>query len=332
MRIQNRGIIENIKNINILESGEVSVREISKEVREKIVSELGIENIFFDAPMDREVSFKAGGKADIFIVPQNLDELIKAIVTARNYDIPLFIMGNGSNFIVRDEGFKGAIVKISSQYFNEVTFEEDLNLVNVQAGMLMSSLAREIQKRELTGFEFASGIPGSIGGAIFMNAGAYGGEMRDIVTKVRALDYNGNIVEFTKQELDFSYRHSIFHENKMVILDVTMELKKGKLKDIKEKTEELTRRRNEKQPVHLPSAGSFFKRPEGYYAGKLIQDAGLKGYKIGGAMVSDMHSGFIVNVENATATDIINLKEHIQKEVFEKFQVRLEPEIRILGG
>lgn len=315
-----------------LESDGVAVKEMNKEIKEKVLSELNIQNIFFDISMDREVSFKAGGKTDIFIVPKDLDELKKAISTMETCDIPTFIMGNGSNFIVKDEGFKGAIIKISSQYFNELDFDIEKGIVNVQAGMLMSSLAREIQKRELTGFEFASGIPGSIGGAVFMNAGAYDGEIKDIVTKVRALNSKGEVFEFDKENLEFSYRHSAFQENGMVILDVTMELKKGKLKDIKQKTEELTRRRNEKQPVHLPSAGSFFKRPEGYYAGKLIQDAGLKGYRIGGAMVSDMHSGFIVNVDNATATDIIRLKDYIQERVFEKFKVRLEPEIRILGG
>lgn len=315
-----------------LESDGVAVKEMNKEIKEKVLSELNIQNIFFDISMDREVSFKAGGKTDIFIVPKDLDELKKAISTMETCDIPTFIMGNGSNFIVKDEGFKGAIIKISSQYFNELDFDIEKGIVNVQSGMLMSSLAREIQKRELTGFEFASGIPGSIGGAVFMNAGAYDGEIKDIVTKVRALNSKGEVFEFDKENLEFSYRHSAFQENGMVILDVTMELKKGKLKDIKQKTEELTRRRNEKQPVHLPSAGSFFKRPEGYYAGKLIQDAGLKGYRIGGAMVSDMHSGFIVNVDNATATDIIRLKDYIQERVFEKFKVRLEPEIRILGG
>lgn len=296
---------------------------------------VGSENIEKDADMSKEVSFRAGGRADILVRPQNENELVEVLSILNRSGVEYMVMGNGSNLLIRDGGYRGVIVKISSAAFAgfEILNEEDGEVsIKAGAGMLMASLARKLAESSLAGFEFASGIPGSIGGAVFMNAGAYDGEIKDIIVSAEVIGKDGTgISTVTADEMDLSYRHSIFHNTGDVVISVILKLKKGKREEIEEKMAELGRRRNEKQPVNFPSAGSFFKRPEGYFAGKLVQDAGLKGYSVGGAQVSELHSGFVINKGGATASDIIAVMHHCQDEVFKKFGVRLEPEVRILG-
>ncbi len=292
------------------------------------------ENVTIEENFDtsKEVSFRAGGLAALKMVPKNLEGLKEGLKVIKDFDIPYFIMGKGSNFIVTDKGFPGAIIKMDGEYFQQIRLDEENTKAHVMAGAKMNVVADNLQKAGFAGFEFASGIPGSMGGAVFMNAGAYDGEMIDIIESVKALNLDSlEVEELSSDKLDLSYRHSVFHNGGYVILEATLALEKGDKKLILERNKELLERRNDKQPINLPSAGSFFKRPQGYFAGKLIQDSGLRGYQIGGAQVSEKHSGFIVNIGGATATDILNLRDYCQKTVFEKFGVKLEPEIRILG-
>lgn len=279
-------------------------------------------------PMKNHTSFKIGGAADLFVIPKTVDQIQAVIELSQRNDIPYFIIGNGSNLLVNDEGYRGVIIQISKN-MNDVKITE--GRVNAEAGILLSSLSKRIAKEELKGFEFASGIPGTLGGAIYMNAGAYGGEIKDRLVEVRAMDEKGGIHTYTKEELELGYRKSIFQKNHYFILEATLEFEKGNKDEIDSITKELTKRRKEKQPLDMPSAGSVFKRPEGYYAGKLIMDAGLRGCSIGGAQVSEKHCGFIVNIGNATAQDVIDLIAHIRKTVYKQFGVIMQPEVRILG-
>jgi UDP-N-acetylmuramate dehydrogenase len=238
-------------------------------------------------------------------------------------------MGNGSNILVKDSGYKGVIVKMGDS-FNSIDIEG--TVLTAGSGTLMSQVAKAALDNSLTGFEFASGIPGSLGGAVFMNAGAYGGEMVHIIKEAKLVSKDGSR-EYTMNcdELELSYRHSILHETGDIVVSVTLQLEEGNKDEINATMKELTAKRNEKQPVHLPSAGSFFKRPEGYFAGKLVQDAGLKGKTIGGAQVSEKHSGFLINIGGATAQDILDLIAFCQKEVKDQFGVTLETEVKIVG-
>ena len=239
------------------------------------------------------------------------------------------VIGNGSNILVRDEGYKGAIIEVNSR-INDIDVIGDE--IVADAGAKLSAVAMTAYENDLAGFEFAHGIPGNVGGAVVMNAGAYGGEMKDIVESVTLVKNDGSeTISINAADLDLSYRHSILEDTRDVAVTVTLKLKKGNHEEIAGRMAELTKRRNEKQPVQYPSAGSFFKRPAGYFAGKLIQDAGLKGATVGGAQVSDLHSGFIINKGGATATDIIDLMHLVQNTVYDKFGVRLEPEVRIIG-
>ena len=239
------------------------------------------------------------------------------------------VMGNGSNILVKDSGYKGVIVKLGDA-FNSIDI--DGTVLTAGCGTLMSQVAKAALDESLTGFEFASGIPGSLGGAVFMNAGAYGGEMVHIIKEAKLVSKDGSR-EYTMNcdELELSYRHSILHETGDIVVSVTLQLEEGNKDEINATMKELTAKRNEKQPVHLPSAGSFFKRPEGYFAGKLVQDAGMKGFSVGAAQVSPLHSGFVVNNGGATATEILQLMEIVQAAVMEQFGVKLEPEVRIIG-
>jgi len=240
------------------------------------------------------------------------------------------VLGNGTNVLVKDEGYRGVIVKIGSA-FDYVRREE--NCLVCGAGALLSVIAKAAASESLTGFEFASGIPGSMGGAVFMNAGAYGGEIKNILKKATVISKNdGTVKEMTAEDLDMSYRHTVLHETGDIVVEAVIELEEGVEADIRAQMAELAAKRNEKQPVQYPSAGSTFKRPEGYFAGKLIQDAGCKGLSVGGAEVSTLHSGFIINKGGATATDIIRLMDLVKACVFEQFGVTLEPEVRIIGG
>lgn len=305
------------------------------ELYETLTKVVGIENIEKDADMSKEVSFRAGGKADILVRPQNREQLIKVLSLLNKEEINHLVMGNGSNLLIKDGGYRGVVVKISSAAFSDFEILKEENgyvYVRVGAGMLMGVLARKLADNSLTGFEFASGIPGSLGGAVFMNAGAYDGEIKDIIVSAEVIDKDGTVVKIVDTEdMELSYRHSVFHITGDVIISAELKFKRGNKEEIETKMAELGKRRNEKQPVNYPSAGSFFKRPEGYFAGKLVQDAGLKGYTVGGAQVSELHSGFVINIGGATASDIVAVMKHCQKEVYDKFGVNLEPEVRILG-
>lgn len=282
-----------------------------------------------DVDMKKFTSFKAGGKAREMVILENIEELKEVLGELRRQKRAYIVLGNGSNTLIKDEGFSGTVIKLG-EAFNQVTVDGDRLICGT--GALMSVVAKEALAADLSGFEFASGIPGSIGGAIFMNAGAYGGEMKDIVESVTLVKNDGSdVITVNADEMELSYRHSILEETRDVAISVTLKLEKGDHQEIAAQMADLTKRRNEKQPVQYPSAGSFFKRPAGYFAGKLIQDAGLKGLSVGGAQVSDLHSGFIINKGGATATDIIELMHLVQNTVYDKFGVRLEPEVRIIG-
>ena len=309
------------------------LEEGMKRLEEKLCDIVKKENVILNKDMSKEVSFKVGGMADAFVVPENLDELCNIIKLLREEDVEYFVMGNGSNFIITDKGYHGVIVKISPKYFGEIKmikFDDECE-IEVEAGILMSTLSRELVKESVAGFEFASGIPGTIGGAVFMNAGAYGGEMQDIVQSVKVIDERGDTKVISASEMEFSYRNSRLQRTKEIVISVKMLLKRGNREEIKRKIAQLTKKRNEKQPVNFPSAGSFFKRPAGYYAGTLIQEAGLKGMTVGRAQVSELHGGFIINLGGATATDVLQLRDICKDEVMKKFGVKLETEIRILG-
>ncbi|MCQ4637246.1 UDP-N-acetylmuramate dehydrogenase [Anaerovorax odorimutans] len=295
----------------------------------RLTERLGEKAVLENCDMSRFTSFRTGGKADFLILPENEEELKFTLSLLAETDMPYMVMGNGSNILVKDGGFRGAIIKLGDA-FGQIEIHGEI--LTAGCGALMSSVARAALDAELTGFEFASGIPGSLGGAVFMNAGAYGGEMAGIIREARIIKKDGS-GEYTLscEELELGYRHSILHNTGDVAVNVTLELAKGDKETIGAEMKELAARRNEKQPVSLPSAGSFFKRPTGYFAGKLIQDAGLKGLSVGGAQVSPLHSGFIVNTGGATATDIIRLMEIVQASVLDKFGVKLEPEVRIIG-
>ena len=284
--------------------------------------------ILYNEPMKNHTSFKVGGPADIFIEPDDRAELVKAIKDLREQGVSYYIIGNGSNLLVSDKGLRGAVVKIGEK-FGSVSINNDI--ITAESGVLLSTLSKMAAREGLTGMEFASGIPGSLGGAVTMNAGAYGGEMKDIVEWVEVLDQDLNIKRLKNDEMKFMYRKSIIEPGKHIVLRCCIRLKKGNKDEIDNKMAELAEKRKSKQPLHLPSAGSTFKRPEGYFAGKLIEDAGLRGFSIGGAQVSTLHCGFVVNNGDATAKDVYDLIRHVQKTVFKKFNVMLEPEVKILG-
>lgn len=282
-------------------------------------------NIVYNELLKNHTSFKIGGPADEFCSVTSVDEIRDLVEYAKEKNIPVTIMGNGSNLLVSDKGIRGLVIKLAKG-FDEITI--DGTKIVSQSGILLSKLSNLALKAGLTGLEFASGIPGTLGGAVCMNAGAYDGEMKDVVKKV--VYYKDGKIQET-ENLDFSYRHSVFSDTDAIVLLVEMELKEGKYEEIKAKMEDFSQRRSDKQPLSQPSAGSTFKRPTGYFAAKLIEDAGLKGYKIGGAMVSDKHAGFVVNTGDATCDDVVKLIRHIQNVVLGEFGVELETEVKLLG-
>jgi len=284
--------------------------------------------IKLNEPMKEHTSFRIGGPADIMVLPTNIEQVANIIKACKEYSIPFFVMGNGTNLLVKDEGIRGVVMKLA-QNFNDALVQG--NIMKCKAGMPMSMAAKIALENRLSGLEFAHGIPGTIGGGAVMNAGAYDGEMADIVRNVTVIDRDGNIFEMHKSQLEYDYRSCNLQKGDKVLLEVEMELKPGNYDDIKRKMDDFLLRRKEKQPLNLPSAGSAFKRPQGNYAGALIEKAGLKGYRIGDAMVSEKHAGFIVNVGNATFQDVVNLIQYIQRQVKEKFNIELESEIKICG-
>ncbi|WP_105618353.1 UDP-N-acetylmuramate dehydrogenase [Vallitalea okinawensis] len=299
-----------------------------KEISEKLLNKYATMEILFDEPLKEHTSFKIGGPADLLVRPTSIEQIRDIVKIIRDYDVPYFILGNGSNLLVNDKGFRGVIIQLYKN-MNEAKIEG--NKVIAQAGILLSTLAKRIAASSLKGFEFASGIPGTLGGAIYMNAGAYGGEMKNHVSTVTAIDHDGELHILSLDECELGYRESIFQQNNYFILEVEMTFEKGDPEEIKAITKELTSKRKDKQPLDQPSAGSTFKRPEGYYAGKLIMDAHLRGFSIGDAQVSEKHCGFIINKGSATAQDVTNLINHIRKTVYHHFGVAMQPEVRILG-
>lgn len=295
---------------------------------DRIKQAVGNASVLLDEEMSRHTTFRIGGPADCFVTPGNRDELKEVLKICTEEKVPYFILGNGSNLLVADKGYRGLIIQLFRN-MNEIAIDGET--VTAMTGALLTQISARAAAEGLTGFEFASGIPGTLGGACVMNAGAYGGEMKDVLVSVEAMSPDGEVRVFAKDDLDLGYRHSRLMENGYIVLSATLKLKKGEQKEIMATIEDLRQRRTSKQPLDLPSAGSTFKRPTGYFAGKLIQDAGLRGYAVGGAQVSQKHCGFIVNKGGATASDVRSLIAHIQEEVKDKFGVDMYPEVRFLG-
>ncbi len=289
---------------------------------------LGEENVFTKEPMSRHTTFRAGGPADFFVTPEKEGQVRKTLFLLKEARVPCYIMGNGSNLLVGDGGYRGVILQICKK-MNRIRIQD--TVIQAQAGALLSKIAAEAQAKGLTGFEFASGIPGSLGGAVMMNAGAYGGEMKQVLTQAQVLNASGQIEDVLAEEMELGYRSSVFSRNGGVILSASIQLEPGDPPAIQSRMEELKYLRTSKQPLEYPSAGSTFKRPEGYFAGKLIQDAGLRGFQVGGAQVSEKHCGFVINKDQATAMDIRSLMEQVSEKVYAQFGVRLEPEVKLIG-
>ncbi len=288
-----------------------------------------IDKILLNEPMKNHTTFKVGGPAEIMVSPENETQIIDVIKLSEKYNIPFLILGNGSNMLVRDGGIKGLVIKLNNNYEN-IKLKND-NTIVAQSGALLSSVSKFALKNSLEGMEFASGIPGSLGGAITMNAGAYGGEMKDVVSRAKLIDRSGKIIYMNNEELEFGYRESKVKNEGLIALEVEFKLQKGSYDKIDEKMKDLTKRRTSKQPLEWPSGGSTFKRPEGYYAGKLIDDSGLRGLRYKDAQVSEKHCGFIINRGNASCDDILKLIGTVQKTVKDKFNVDLEREIMLIG-
>ena len=289
---------------------------------------VGENSILENENMANHTTFKCGGNASLYIAPNSTDELVKVLEVLRNEDYPYMVIGNGSNLLVKDSGYDGAIVEVDKKISEiDVRGEE----IIVEAGAKLSKVATIAMENDLAGFEFAHGIPGNMGGAVVMNAGAYGGEMKDVLKWVKVVDQNGETKTLENEELELGYRTSRVMKEKMIVLEACIKLELGVMGDIAEVMALLMSKRKASQPLEYPSAGSTFKRPEGYFAGKLVQDAGMKGYRVGDAMVSDKHSGFVINCGNATATEVIQVIKDVQAKVKEDFGVDLEPEVRIIG-
>ncbi|KXB67849.1 UDP-N-acetylmuramate dehydrogenase [Parvimonas sp. KA00067] len=282
----------------------------------------------YDEPLKNHTTFGIGGSCIALIEPREVEDIIEAIKICRENNIKFFVIGNGSNLLVSDEGYNGVIIKLKKEFS---TIKVEGEYVIAKSGAKLSEVFDVILENSLAGFEFASGIPGTIGGAIYMNAGAYGGEMKDIVETVEVLDMDTfEVKELKNEELEFSYRNSIIQNKNYIVLAIKLKLQKGNKEEIKTIYEDLREKRNSKQPLNFGSAGSTFKRPEGHFASKLIEDSGLKGYHINDAWVSEKHSGFVVNKGNASCKEILELIDHVKNIVFEKFGVKLEMEVKIL--
>ena len=301
---------------------------MKQEFYEKLSKIVRKEQILEEEPMKKHTTFRIGGPAEYLILPQTTEEIADVIKLCRQEEIPWYIVGNGSNLLVADEGVRGVVIQLLRN-FNQIQVEGCQ--IRMQAGAQNAAVAKRALDASLTGFEFAAGIPGTIGGAVVMNAGASGGEMKDILKEVTVLDPNGMIRTIPAEELELGYRTSIIARKGYVVLEAVIVLKTGDPKEIKAAMDELKEKRVTKQPLEYPSAGSTFKRPEGYFAGKLIMDAGLRGFSVGGAQISEKHCGFVINKGNATAKDVTELMDETKKIVMEKFGVALEPEVKRLG-
>jgi len=289
---------------------------------------LGEEKVRISEPMNRHTTFRIGGPADYFLLPSTAEEVKKILEICKEKELPYFILGNGSNLLVSDEGYCGVIIQLYRNY-GGITVEG--TNIRAGAGALLSQIASAAKNASLTGFEFAGGIPGTLGGAVVMNAGAYGGEMKNVLKEVTVMTEQGEIMTIPAEKLEMGYRTSLVKKAGYLVLEAVISLKAGDVEEIKAIMKDLTEKRVSKQPLEYPSAGSTFKRPEGYFAGKLIMDAGLRGYQVGGAQVSEKHCGFVINKGNATAADVCGLMKDVQEKVQEQFGVTLEPEVKFLG-
>ena len=301
---------------------------MNEAVKQKFCQVLGKEQVLFEEPMKSHTTFRIGGPAEVFIMPKSVKQVQMAVKICQEEQIPYFILGNGSNLLVSDRGYRGVIIQMDRN-MGEIQVEG--TEIQAAAGALLSSIAVAARRESLTGFEFAGGIPGTLGGAVVMNAGAYGGEIKDVLKEVTVMDGEGKIFTLPASELEMGYRTSIIKTAGYLVLSARITLSRGEEEDIKARTRELSEMRTQKQPLDYPSAGSTFKRPEGYFAGKLIMDSGLRGYSVGGAMVSEKHCGFVINKGNATAEDVVSLMKHVTEVVQEKYGVTLEPEVKFLG-
>ena len=286
-------------------------------------------NIFYDEPMAKHTSFKIGGIAECYIKVNKVQELQEILKISNTYKVPLTIIGNGTNILVKDEGVKGIVAKIN---IKNIEIDDENICVKVSAGNTIAETAQILMKNNLAGLEELSGIPGTIGGAIRMNAGAHGKEIKDVILNATAIDYEGNIKKFTKEEMQFEYRNSIFSKEKYIILEAELQLEKGNQEEIKEKMRGFANWRKEHQPLEYPNAGSTFKRGEGFITAQLIDECGLKGHTVGGAQISTKHAGFIINTGNAKAKDVLELVEIAKKEVFKKFEKEIKLEIEVIGN
>lgn len=300
-----------------------------QDLIEGLVALCGKDSVYTDVPMREYTTMKVGGNADCMIEPDSIEKIRECICFLKSNNVPFMVMGNGSNLIFSDEGYRGAIIRLGRK-LSKIEVKDEY--IIAEAGAMLSSCANRALEHSLTGLEFASGIPGSIGGAACMNAGAYDGEMKHVIAETLNLDVNGNFITLKGEENEFSYRKSRIQDDGLICLRVVIKLQKGEKSEIKTKMDDFNRRRREKQPLDMPSAGSVFKRPPGFFAGKLIDDCGLRGFSIGGAQVSGKHCGFIVNTGTATSKDITSLIKHVQKTVYEKTGVMLETEVKIIGG
>ena len=301
---------------------------MNQKVIEKFWNLLGKDRVLVDEPMKRHTTFRIGGPADFFLLPSTVDEVRGILEICREEELPYFILGNGSNLLVSDKGYRGVIIQL---YRNFSNISVEGNEICASSGALLSQIAAAARNASLTGFEFAGGIPGTLGGAVFMNAGAYGGELKDVLKEAVVMTEQGEILTLPVAKLDMGYRTSRIKKAGYLVLEARLGLEQGDMDKIRDITKDLTEKRVSKQPLEYPSAGSTFKRPEGYFAGKLIMDAGLRGYQVGGAQVSEKHCGFVINKGNATAADVLTLIENVREKVQEQFGVTLEPEVKFLG-
>ena len=301
---------------------------MSQNLLNELYRIVGEDNVRLNEPMARHTTFRIGGPARYFVTPMDTEELSQIVVLCKAEKVPFFMLGHGSNLLVSDKGIYGVVIQL---YKNYSKYSITGNIVKAEAGVMLNKLGQAIREASLAGFEFAAGIPGTLGGAVMMNAGAYGGEMKDIVKNVSLMDHDGNLILKTGEEMDFSYRHSIVEDSELIVLGAELELQRGDITVITDKMNELAIARKTKQPLEFPSAGSTFKRPVGHYAGKLIMDAGLAGYSVGHAQVSEKHCGFVINKGHASADDVLKLISDVKKTVYDKYRVELEPEVRIVG-
>ena len=300
------------------------------QVYEFLIKQLPEEQIKIDEPMKNHTNFKIGGNADIYVIAKSVEQIQKILKLVKQYEVPLTILGNGSNVLVSDKGIRGIVLSVSIGGIR-IEKQKECAIITVGAGEPLGKIAYALAKENIAGFEFAGGIPGTIGGAIYMNAGAYGGEMKDCIQTVTCLTEEGKLKELSNQECKFSYRHSIFEESNLIIVEAKMTLPYGEKQEIQAKMEEYAQSRKEKQPLTFPSAGSTFKRGTDFITAKLIDECGLKGYRVGDAQVSTMHAGFVVNVGNATAKEVIEVVNHVKQTVLEKTGKQIELEVKLLG-